>query len=152
MADPSDYWQRRDLRIDEILESWRSAAAFGSAALKSAILLNGAAALAMLAFIANQWSAPVEGKEAVKDAAVLVPALRHFVVGVFSAVLATGVGYFSAYAENRGLWYWVKDKKKVYKTMFALTSVFQIAAVAFVVYAYVRFWLGMEAGIAALVG
>lgn len=152
MANPSDYWSRRSDRIDEILESARVAAAFASAALKSAILLNGAAALAILAFVANQWSAVAAGEEAVKDAAVLVPPLRHFVVGVFSAVLATGVGYFSAYAENRGLWYWVEDKKKVYKTMFALTSVFQIAAVVFVVYAYVRFWLGMEAGIAALVG
>ncbi len=152
MANPSDYWNRRGYRIDEILESWRTAAAFAGAALKSAILLNGAAALAILAFVANQWSAVAAGEEAVKDAAVLVPPLRHFVVGVFSAVLATGVGYLSAFAENRGLWYWVKDKKKVYKTMFALTSVFQIAAVAFVVYAYVRFWLGMEAGIAALVG
>ena len=152
MAKSNDYWHRRGLRIDEILESWRSAAAFAGAALKSAILLNGAAALAMLAFIANQWSVPAEGKEAAKDAAVLVPALRHFVVGVFSAVLATGFGYFSAFAENRGLWYWVKDKEKVHKTLFTLGWAFSIVAIVCVVYAYVRFWLGMEAGIAALVG
>ncbi len=152
MANSSEYWNRRNHRIDEILESWRSAAAFAGAALKSAIFLNGAAALAILAFIANQWSAPAEGTEAVKDAAVLVPALRHFVVGVFSAVLATGVGYLSAFAENRGLWYWVKDKEKIHKMMFGLMWVFQIFAIVFVVYAYVRFWLGIEAGIAALVG
>lgn len=151
MAKSSDYWHRRGLRIDEILESWRSAAAFAGAALKSAILLNGAAALAMLAFIADQWSAQAEGKEALKDAAVLIPALRHFVVGVFSAVLATGAGYFSAFAENRGLWYWVKDKEKVYKPLFTLGWVFSVVAIVCVVYAYVRFWLGMEAGIAALV-
>ena len=152
MANSSDYWNRRTHRIDEILESWRTAAAFAGAALKSAILLNGAAALAMLAFIADQWSAPAEGKEAVKDAAVLVPALRHFLVGVFSAVLATGVGYLSAFAENRGLWYWVQDKEKIYNTLFRLGWAFSVVVIVFVVYAYVRFWLGMEAGIAALVG
>ncbi len=152
MANSGEYWNRRNHRIDEILESWRTAAAFAGAAFKSAIFLNGAAALAILAFIANQWSGLEEGKEAVKDGAVLVPALRHFVIGVFSAVLATGVGYLSAFAENRGLWYWVDDNEKVYKTMFALMWVFQIVAIVFVVYAYMRFWLGMEAGIAALVG
>ena len=152
MANPSDYWNRRNSRIDEILESARVATAFAGAALKSAILLNGAAALAMLAFVANQWSAVAAGEEAAKDAAVLVPPLRHFVVGVFSAVLATGVGYLSAYAENRGLWYWVDDREKVHKPLFKLAFVLQFVAIVFVVYAYVRFWLGMEAGIAALVG
>ena len=152
MANPSDYWNRRTHRIDEILESWRTAAAFGGTALKSAILLNGAAALAVLAFIANQWSGLEEGKEAVKDGAVLVPALQHFMVGVFSAALGTGVGYFAALAENRSLWYWVEDKEKIYKPLFRLARAFNGVTIVFVVYAYVRFWLGMKAGIAALVG
>lgn len=152
MENPSDYWNRRDRRIDEILESWRTGVAFGGLALKSAILLNGAAALAVLAFIANQWSGLEEGKEAVKDSAVLVPALWHFMVGVFSAALATGVGYFAAFAENRGLWYWVKDNEKIYEPLFRVGWAFNVLAIIFVGYAYVRFWLGMKAGIAAMVG
>ena len=50
--DPKEYWHRRADRIDEILESWRAAASFAGLAIRSAILLNGAAAVAMLAFIA----------------------------------------------------------------------------------------------------
>lgn len=140
MAKSGDYWKRRDQRIDEILESWKTLAAFAGVALKSAILLNGAAALAILAFMANQAD----------SSASLVGPLHHFVIGVLSASLATAFGYLSAYAENRGLWKWVEDKERVANAFFGFSGGLEVITIALIVYAYVRFWLGTEAGIAAL--
>lgn len=140
MAKSGDYWKRRNQRIDEILESWKTLAAFAGVALKSAILLNGAAAVAVLAFIANQAGSGPS----------LVTSLRHFMVGVLSASLATALGYLSAYTENRGLWKWVEEKERTYKTLFGLSVTLQAGAIILVVYAYVRFWLGMDAGVEAL--
>ena len=140
MANSGNYWKRRDQRIDEILESWKTAAAFAAVALKSAILLNGAAAVAMLAFIANRGD----------SGGALVPSLRFFVYGVLSASLATAFGYLSAYAENQSLWRWVEDKEKLAKVLFRVSVGLQVIAIALIVYAYVQFWFGTEAGIAAL--
>ncbi len=141
-----NYWHRRESRIDEILESWRTAASFAEMALKSAILVNGASAVAMLAFIANQSVDTTEDKDIVN----LVPALRHFLVGVFSAVLATAMAYFSAYLENRALWRWVENKK--HGRMFDNgVLVLTLLAVIFIGYSYVRFWIGVESGINAMI-
>lgn len=49
------------------------------------------------------------------------------------------------------MWKWVEDKEKASNTLFGIAVAFQLVTNAFVVYAYVRFWLGMKTGIAALV-
>ena len=136
MANSSNYWKRRDQRIDEILESWKTLASFAGVALKSAILLNGAAAVAILAFIANQ----ADGGSS------LVASLRFFVYGVLSASLATAFGYLSAYAENQSLWRWVEDKEKLAKVLYRVSGGLQVTAIALVAYAYLQFWFGTEAG------
>lgn len=151
--DPKDFWHRRASRIDEIMESWRTAASFAEMALKSAMLLNGAAAVAMLAFIANQSGDPTPTQSGdtttVKNLARLVPVLHHFLWGTFSAVLATAAAYFSAYVENRGLWRWVENKK--YGRLFDWGElIFMVSAIILVGYSYLEFWLGMEAGTNAL--
>lgn len=135
------FWRRRSLRIDEILESWRTATSFAVMALKSAILLNGAAAVAILAFIASLY----DGEKS-KLAASLVSVLHHFLIGVFAAVVATAAAYFSAFSENRGLWYWTRNNKLA-KLMDYGNYFFQILAIILVSYAYFRFWYGVQAGV-----
>ena len=73
--------------------------------------------------------------------------MRHFLFGVFSAVLATGVGYLTSYAENRVLWRWVANKKTAW--LEHIQRFLHVLAVALVIYSYIRFWLGMEHGINA---
>ena len=138
---PTEYWYRRSLRIDEILESWRTATEFGAVALKSAILLNGASAVALIAFIANQWPK--------NDAILFVPSLRHFLIGTFAPVIATGVAYLGSFIENRALWRWV-DRKPGGEYFDQTQVLIQIFAVGLVVYAYFRFWLGVEVAIEIL--
>ncbi|MCZ6860670.1 MAG: hypothetical protein O7I42_10400 [Alphaproteobacteria bacterium] len=139
-----EYWDRRKDRIDEILESWRTSTEFAATALKSAILLNGAAAVAVLAFFAKQDGAST----ILSDPAT---SLRHFVIGAFSGVLATGFGYLSALAENRSLWRWVE--RGPHTSNWERFQYFCVAsAIVCVIYAYVRFWLGMEVGSATFLG
>lgn len=73
------------------LEMLRSVITVGQSALKSALLINGGAAVALLAFIGRIWGAaesqPVLG--------ALSVALMAYVSGVLSAAAAAGATYFS---------------------------------------------------------
>lgn len=73
------------------LEMLRATIATGQSALKSALLINGGAAVAVLAFIGNVWSNSRAGS--------LLPSLSYglslFVWGVMSAACAAGATYLS---------------------------------------------------------
>lgn len=65
---------------------------YGVIAIKSAILINGAAAIALLAFIGQQWQT---GAGLETDLKPLLGALSHLVTGVFSAALSAVFSYIS---------------------------------------------------------
>ena len=73
------------------LEMLRSVITTGQSALKSALLINGAAAVALLAFIGNVLSS--------KQGSVLIAgipcAMGYYVVGVLVAAMAAGFTYLS---------------------------------------------------------
>ncbi len=73
------------------LEMLRATITAAQSALKSAVLINGGAAVAVLAFISNAWGKP--GTESVLPG--LAYGLSLFVWGVLSAACATGATYFS---------------------------------------------------------
>lgn len=73
------------------LEMLRATIVTGQSALKSALLINGGAAVAMLAFIGNAWSTP----KTAQLVAGLAYGLSLFVWGVMSAACAAGATYLS---------------------------------------------------------
>ncbi|RBA25075.1 hypothetical protein [Herminiimonas fonticola] len=106
------------------LEMLRSVIVAGQAALKSSLLINGAAAVALLAFIGNMVSSN-------KSSVVIgtAEALVFYVFGVLVAAVATGLTYFSqaGYGNEFG---------KYSRTM-GLAG--HIGAVIFVLVSYVMF-------------
>lgn len=80
------------------VELFRSVITYGEAALKSAILINGGAAVALLAFIGNIWNKGIsEG-----SAAPLTAAITSFSFGVLAAALGTAGSYLAQflYSQN----------------------------------------------------
>ncbi|TDX29081.1 hypothetical protein DFO67_108125 [Modicisalibacter xianhensis] len=73
------------------LEMLRSVITVGQFALKSSLLINGGAAVALLAFIGNIWKAPGSGP----SISLLATAMLHYVAGVLSSAMASGATYFS---------------------------------------------------------
>ncbi len=73
------------------LESFRSVILTGQAALKSAILINGGASVALLAFLGHIWNteppAPV--------VAGLTQSLLFFLIGVLLSAMAAGTTYLT---------------------------------------------------------
>ncbi len=107
------------------VEMFRSVITYGTAALKSAILINGGAAAALLAFIGNVWSKGVaEGA-----VAPLTAAITYFSFGVLAAALGTATSYFTQFYYG----------EKYHRT----GVVFHTLTVVFVVGAYVLFSLGV---------
>lgn len=78
-------------RHEKSLEILRAGVTAGQSALKSALLINGGAAVALLAFIGKIWG-DVD-TQPVLDA--LATALIFYVSGVLSAAMASGATYFS---------------------------------------------------------
>ena len=79
------------------LEMFRAVAALEHAALRPLLLLNGGAAVALLAFLGSIWSAS-KGTEFAKakvltTAAAVAGSMNYFIWGLAFAVLA----YFAAY-------------------------------------------------------
>ena len=113
-----------DAQQKHSVEMLRSVFAYGQAALKSSILINGGAAVALLAFIGKIWSEET-GQAAVN---ALTSALVFFGFGVLAGAIGTGATYFSqlSYASS-----WIK------------TGVgFHILTILIVSAAYVLFGLG----------
>ena len=75
------------------VEMFRSVIGYGQAALKSAILINGGAAVALLAFIGNIWAKGV--RPDVADS--LTNGIVLFASGVLAAAVGTGGSYFTQY-------------------------------------------------------
>lgn len=96
-VDPVKQQQRLHQLKDFILENERGCIATGNAALKSAVLLNGATAAALLAFIAHQWT---PGQPMMPTVSIVVGSINQLLFGVFSAVLATGFGYLRMFFGN----------------------------------------------------
>jgi len=74
------------------LEHYKTVNAAGDMALKSSLLINGAAAVALLAFLGNLCK---EGKLAAQSTGTIPYALLFFVGGVLLAAVAAGVKYLA---------------------------------------------------------
>jgi len=106
------------------IEMLRSVITYGAAALKSATLINGGAAVALLAFIGNIWG------KGIKVVAVepLTNSIYYFSFGVLLAAIGTAGSYFAQY-------YYNEDHEK--------TGVaFHVITVLLVIGSYVLFGLG----------
>lgn len=75
------------------LENFKSIVALGQAALKSIILINGGAAVALLAFLGHL----VANGQLTNAPAPIVESLYRFVLGVLFASVASGTTYASQY-------------------------------------------------------
>ena len=83
------------------LEIAKATCVAGQGALKTTIIMNGGASVALLAFIGNTWIHKGDG------VAMLSIALFLFAIGVLSGCAATGVTYFAqsiATEENKDQW------------------------------------------------
>lgn len=78
---------------DHDLELFRSVISFAGAALKSAMLINGGAAVAMMAFIGNIWTQGVSALAVTS----LTNSILYFSSGVLAAAVATMTSYFTQY-------------------------------------------------------
>lgn len=105
-----------DKKLEELKENWRremmgwnikhiwnmelfkSVITAGQAALKSAILINGGAAVALLAFIGGVFNISQNSGVMTK----LSHAMFCFVVGVLSGAVASGITYIAQFMYARG--------------------------------------------------
>ncbi|MGA3164120.1 MAG: hypothetical protein ABSD77_08020 [Verrucomicrobiota bacterium] len=106
------------------LEMFRSVIDAGRTALKTCILINGGAAIALLAFIGNLYS-----KGNVSIAPGLTSALIHFSIGVFLAGLTSGFTYLAQGCFHRN--------------RIKMGEIFNWIGISFVVFAYFLFLVGI---------
>lgn len=90
-ADLSAWVSSRQQHHEHNLEMLRATIATGQSALKSALLINGGAAVALLAFIGSVWASD----NAAKTLPEISLALLWYVSGVLSAATAAGFTYLS---------------------------------------------------------
>ncbi len=81
------------------IEYYRAVSASGQSALKGLLIMNGGAAIALLAFLGT-----VAGREGVPPeyVAAIAPALRLFLFGVFLSVGASATTYLSNLVQSIG--------------------------------------------------
>lgn len=118
---------------DFALEMFRSVMGFAHHALKTIIIVNGGAAIAVLAFIGNIWSK----LQAVEVARALTFSEAWFAIGVLVGAIATGTTYIAQYFYER-------------KTFYKSAIGFHIVTIILVVGAYVLFAFGIYSIYAAL--
>jgi hypothetical protein len=106
------------------VEMLRSVIAYGLAALKSSMLINGGAAVAMLAFIGKIWEKSIS----VEAVNLLTNSIAFFSFGVLLAAIGSAGSYFTQYCYS-------ESHHKIGMTFHALTVVMVIGA-------YVLFGLG----------
>lgn len=99
-ADLSAWVSSRQQNHEHNLEMLRATITTGQSALKSALLINGGAAVALLAFIGNVWSSANTSRVLPE----ISTALLLYVFGVLAAAIAAGATYFSqaGYGEEFG--------------------------------------------------
>ncbi len=107
------------------LEMLRAVIATGQSALKSAVLINGGASVAMLAFVGNIWQTK---NEHMVTFVYLSSSLLNFVIGVLLSAIASGTTYISqaGYADEFG-----KHSQKIGKAAHLLTVLAIIASYIF---------------------
>ena len=90
---PSDQTQLETLRLynEQNLLVWRAVFEYAQIAIRSIILVNGAAATALLAFLGSDGF----GKDSFVSVPTLKCALASFAVGVFCGVTAAAIAYIS---------------------------------------------------------
>lgn len=86
-----------DAENQKQIEMFRATITSGQAALKSAILINGGASVALLAFIGNIWTKGTL-QEAVDS---LTLSIGLFAGGVLAAAIASGNAYLAQYCYSR---------------------------------------------------
>ena len=132
---PNDPQRAHDVFLhykDLILESNKGAVDLAVMALKTAILINGAAAVALLAFISQVGIRNSGSADAVVQ---LMQPLGLFVAAVFCGALATGLGYLRMYFE--GVFFAAEIKReKSGKPWMRLANLFQIIAIGLVISSY----------------
>jgi hypothetical protein len=99
-ADLAAWISSRQQRHELDLQMLRAVITTGQSGLKSSVLINGGAAVALLGFIGGIW--PKVESPSILEA--LATSLIHFVFGVLSAAVATGFTYLSqaGYANEFG--------------------------------------------------
>ena len=90
-ADLSAWVSSRQQHHEHNLEILRATITTGQSALKSALLINGGAAVALLAFLGSAWSS----NKTVEAPSEITLALLLYVFGVLSAAVAAGATYLS---------------------------------------------------------
>jgi hypothetical protein len=105
-------------------EMFKSVIAASQVALKSAILINGGASVALLAFIGNLWSKGISNSVMLSLSRVMC----IFVLGVFAGALACGSMYLTQYCYERE---WIKRG-----------NYFRYSCVFLVITCYVLFFIG----------
>jgi hypothetical protein len=124
-------WANQVKQVDDWrVENVRTLIALGQSALKSAILINGGAAVALLAFLGHLVTQE-------RPDVSLIPfatSLRLFVIGVLCASIACGTTYLSQYAYSN---------PKTWAQRLGL--IIQVVTIALVLCAYVAFLAGADA-------
>ncbi len=115
------------------LDMFRSVIGFAQYALKTIILVNGGAAVAMLALIGNIWSK----ESSVEVAKAIACSEAYFAFGVLIGAIATSTAYFTQYFYERA-------------SKYPNVAIgFHIATIVLVVGSYVTFGLGVYAAYSA---
>ena len=124
-AELSAWVSSRQQDHEHNLEMLRATITTGQSALKSALLINGGAAAALLAFIGSAWSSNKFGTALPEISA----ALLHYVFGVLAAAVAAGSTYLSqaGYGNEFG------------KTSRCVGFIGHVLAVLFVLASYILF-------------
>ncbi|MBU4232539.1 MAG: hypothetical protein KKD99_01505 [Proteobacteria bacterium] len=106
-------------------EMFKSVIQTGQSALKISFIINGGAAVALLAFIGNIWT-KMQGPEVVND---LISSLISFGGGVLLGAIATGITYLTQATFSKN---WVKGG-----------NLLNIISIIFVIGAYICFGSGI---------
>jgi hypothetical protein len=109
------------------LEGFKQVIALGQSAIKSVTLINGGAAVALLAFIGHLAVAATSKYQITPFA----ESLRYFVAGVLCSALASGTTYLSQYFYSRSGKWWA-----------ALAITFHLATVLVTICAFAAFIQG----------
>lgn len=92
-----DKWRRYEAQLHVFATHLAAVTDFAALAIKSIILGNGAAAVAVLAFLGAVWGKP----EAPAVASQAIESIKIFGAGVFAAMLSGAFSYFAQYSYSK---------------------------------------------------